>query len=79
MVRKNVLRLSKEDAEGIFDVLAYEFAEAKGKKLRLCVKLNQWIMKTFVQLIMLKNNKKELIRLNKQHAQSFVVVPTELE
>jgi hypothetical protein len=36
-------------------------------------------MKTFVQLIMLKNNKKELIRLNKQHAQSFVVVPTELE
>jgi hypothetical protein len=36
-------------------------------------------MKTFVQLIMLKNNKKELVRLNQLHAQCFVEIPTELE
>jgi hypothetical protein len=40
LVNTRVQRLSKEDAEGIFDVLAYEFVEAKKKKLRLCVKIN---------------------------------------
>lgn len=59
--------------------LATEFVKSKIGKQRICVRLNLWLQGTFVNRIILKNQRKELEELKESLAGGSVHIPTELE
>jgi len=56
-----------------------ELVEIKLSKMRRCVRFYLWLNRSFTEIIMFKNQRKELERLLTNHTSGDVRVPTELE
>lgn len=72
-------KVSREEAEKIFENLADEFVKSKKSKLNRCARCYLCLNKCCVNNIMLKNDKATLEEIVKSQAEGSTETPSELE